>query len=273
LVAHARTLGRGELGEWSPIEPSRLGTGDELDELTEAFNHMAGELKAERERRETFIASVAHDLKNLTTPLSLAARLLRDPARQSSEARERTLARLGHQTRRIERLVADLLDASRLEAGHFNLFPQRHDLMKLVRGVLDEQQEGTSSHRLVLDGPESLEIEADPERLAQVLTNLVSNGIKYSPEGGEVRVTLSEAEGMASVQVVDSGIGLQPQELDEVFEPYARTAAARKIRGLGLGLYICRAIIEAHGGTLRARSEGHGKGTTFLFTLPTRPRS
>jgi len=273
LVAHARTLGRGELGGWTPIERSRLGTGDELDELTEAFNHMAHELKAERERRETFIASVAHDLKNLTTPLSLAARLLRDPARQSPEARERTLARLGHQTARIERLVADLLDASRLEAGHFNLFPQRHDLMKLVRGVLDEQQEGTSSHRLVLDGPESLELEADPERLAQVLTNLVGNGIKYSPEGGEVRVTISEAEGTARVQVVDSGIGLQPQELDEVFEPYARTAAARKIRGLGLGLYICRAIIEAHGGTLRARSEGRGKGATFFFTLPTRPRS
>jgi len=73
--------------------------------------------------------------------------------------------------------------------------------------------------------------------------------------------------------VVDSGIGLEPRELDEVFEPYARTAAARKIRGLGLGLYICRAIIEAHGGTLRARSQGRGKGTTFLFTLPTRPRS
>jgi len=272
LVAHARTLGSGELGAWAPIELSRLGTGDELDELTEAFNHMASELKAERERRETFIASVAHDLKNLTTPLSLAARLLRDPARQSSEARERTLARLGHQTRRIERLVADLLDASRLEAGHFNLFPRRHDMMQLVRGVLEEQQEGASAHRLVLEGPDSLELEADPERLAQVLTNLVSNGIKYSPEGGEVKVTLSEAEGLASVQVVDSGIGLQPQELDEVFEPYARTAAARTIRGLGLGLYICRAIIEAHGGSLRARSEGHGKGTTFLFTLPTRPR-
>ncbi len=271
LVAQAHTLGRGELGEWAPIEPSRMGTGDELDELTEAFNHMAGELKAERERRETFIASVAHDLKNLTTPLSLAARLLRDPSRQSPEARERTLARLGHQTTRIERLVADLLDASRLEAGRFNLFPQRHDLMKLVRGVLEEQQEGVSAHRLVLEGPDSLELEADPERLAQVVTNLVSNGIKYSPEGGEVRVRVSEADGTASVQVMDKGIGLQPQELDEVFTPYARTAAARTIRGLGLGLYICRAIIEAHGGTLRARSEGLGKGTTFLFTLPTRP--
>ncbi|QRK04761.1 sensor histidine kinase [Archangium violaceum] len=273
VVAHARTLGRGELGALVPIEPSLLGTGDELDELTEAFNHMASELKAEREQRETFIASVSHDLKNLTTPLSLAARLLRDPSRQSPEARERTLTRLSHQTTRIERLVADLLDASRLDAGHFNLFHQRHDLMKLVRGILDEQQEGTSTHRLVLEGPESFELEADPERLAQVLTNLVSNGIKYSPEGGVVSVTVSEAEGTVRVQVTDNGIGLQPQELDEVFEPYARTAAARKIRGLGLGLYICRAIIEGHGGTLCARSEGRGKGSTFLFTLPTRPRS
>lgn len=272
LVEHANSLGRGKLGDWSPIQASLLGTGDELDELTEAFNSMAGELKAERERRETFISSVAHDMKNLTTPLLLAVRLLRDPARQSPEARERTLGRLLHQTARIERLVSDLLDASRLDAGHFNLFLQRHDLMKLARGIIEEQQASASGHRLVLQGPEELDLEVDPDRLAQVLTNLVSNGIKYSPEGGEVTVTVSEAEGQARVRVVDSGIGLQPQELDEVFAPYTRTAAARQIRGLGLGLYICRAIIEAHGGTIRAESGGRGKGAAFIFTLPSRPR-
>lgn len=271
LVEHAHTVRRGELGAWSPIAPSRLGTGDELDELTLAFNHMAGELKAERERRETFIASVAHDMKNLTTPLSLAARLLRDPQRQSPEARERTLGRLVHQTGRIERLVSDLLDASRLDSGHFTLFPQRHDFMKLARGVLDEQQAGASDHRLVLEGPEALELEGDPDRLAQVLTNLVSNGIKYSPEGGEVRVGISTSEDAVSVAVSDRGLGLQPQELDEVFAPYARAAATRKIRGLGLGLHISRAIVEAHGGTLHARSAGHGQGATFTFTLPRRP--
>jgi signal transduction histidine kinase len=271
LVEHADTLRSGALGEWSPIKRSRLGTGDELDELTDAFNHMASELKEERERREMFISSVAHDMKNLTTPLSLAVQLLRDPSRQSPESRERTLARLGHQTARIERLVSDLLDASRMEAGRFNLFFQRHDLMKLVRGIIEEQQASASGHRLVLEGPGELDIEADPERLAQVLTNLVSNAIKYSPEGGEVRVMVSAADSSVSVRVVDRGIGLQPQELDEVFEPYARTSAARKIRGLGLGLYICRAIVEAHGGTIRAQSEGRGEGTTFMFTIPSRP--
>ncbi|WP_152622665.1 sensor histidine kinase [Archangium violaceum] len=271
LVEHAHVLGSGALGEWSPIKLSRLGTGDELDELTDAFNHMANELKAERERREMFISSVAHDMKNLTSPLSLAAQLLRDPSRQSPDARERTLARLGHQTARIERLVSDLLDASRLDAGHFNLILQPHDLMKLVRGVIEEQQASATGHRLVLEGPGELDVEGDPERLAQVLTNLVSNAIKYSPEGGEVRVTVSAAEGLVHVQVMDNGMGLHPQELTEVFEPYARTAAARKIRGLGLGLYICRAIVEAHGGTIRARSEGLGKGTTFMFTIPSRP--
>lgn len=272
LVEHANSLGRGELGEWSPIQPSRLGTGDELDELTDAFNDMAGELKAERERRETFISSVAHDMKNLTTPLLLAVRMLRDPARQAPETRERTLGRLVHQTARIERLVSDLLDASRIDAGHFNLFFQRHDLMKLVRGIVEEQQSSASGHRLVLQGPEMLELEADPDRLAQVLTNLVNNGIKYSPEGGEVTVTVSEEGGQASVRIEDRGIGLQPQELDEVFAPYTRTAATRKIRGLGLGLYICRAIIEAHGGTIRAESGGRGKGAAFIFTLPRQPR-
>jgi signal transduction histidine kinase len=210
-------------------------------------------------------------MKNLISPLSLIAQLLRDPARQSPEARERTLARLRHQTARIERLVSDLLDASRIDAGHFNLFFQRHDLMKLVRSIIEEQRAGPSEYRLVLEGPGELEIEADPDRLAQVLTNLVSNAIKYSPEGGEVRVAVSATEDSVSVEVRDYGIGLQPQELNEVFEPYARTAAARQIRGLGLGLYVCRAIIEAHGGRIRARSEGRGKGAVFMFTIPSRP--
>lgn len=268
LVERTRTVAQGELLGWSPIATSRMGTGDELDELTRAFNQMTGELKEERGRRETFLASIAHDMKNLTTPLSLSAALLRGAGRQTPEARERTLGRLVHQTRRIERLMSDLLDASRLDAGHFTLFPQPHDVMKLARGVIDEQQAGASGHRLVLLGPESLELEADPDRLAQVLTNLVGNGIKYSPEGGEVRVRVSATEDTVSVAVADQGLGLQPQELDEVFAPFARATAARKIRGLGLGLHICRAIIEAHGGTIRAESAGHGQGATFSFTLP-----
>ncbi len=270
LVARAGTLGSGRLGEWTPVPPSRLGTGDELDELTDAFNDMAAELKAERERRETFISSVAHDMKNLIAPLSLSAQLLR-AGRQQPEARDRTLGRLSHQAARIERLVADLLDASRLETGHFTLFPQRHDLMKLARGVLEDQQVLADRHPLVLQGPEALEVEADPERLAQVLTNLLSNAIKYSPEGGTVTVTVCAAGDTVSVRVEDRGIGLQPQELDEVFAPYTRTAGARKIRGLGLGLHICRAIVEAHGGTIRAQSAGRGQGAAFTFTLPRRP--
>jgi signal transduction histidine kinase len=271
LVARTRTVARGELTGWPPIATSRMSTGDELDELTQAFNQMTGELKEERGRRETFVASIAHDMKNLTTPLSLSASLLRNSGRQTPEARERTLGRLVHQTRRIERLMSDLLDASRLDAGHFTLFPQPHDLMKLARGVIDEQQAGASDHRLVLHGPETLELEADPDRLAQVLTNLVGNGIKYSPEGGEVTVTLTATEDTVAVAVADQGLGLQPQELDEVFAPYARATATRKIRGLGLGLHICRAIIDAHGGRIHAESAGPGRGSTFTFTLPRRP--
>lgn len=272
LVEQTRTVSRGELNQWAPIEPSRLGTGDELDELTRAFNHMACALKVEGERRETFLSSVAHDMKNLTTPLTLTTRLLH-AGRQSPEARERALGRLEHQAARIERLVSDLLDASRIGAGHFNLHVQRHDLMKLVRGVVEEQQAAADGHQLVLQGPETLELEADPDRLAQVLTNLVNNAIKYSPEGGAVAVDVSVEQATVTVRVKDSGIGLQARERDEVFQPYARAADTGKIRGLGLGLYICRAIVEAHGGTIRAESPGRGQGSTFLFTLPLRPAS
>ncbi|MBZ4334457.1 MULTISPECIES: sensor histidine kinase [unclassified Corallococcus] len=268
LVEHARALGR---GEWTPIPPSRLGTGDELDELTHAFNHMAAELKSERERRERFISAVAHDLKNLITPLTLATQLLGSPSRQTPEARERMLARLGRQTAGIERLVSDLLDVSRLQTGHFTLFRQPSDVAKVVRDVLEEQQEGAAGHVLVYEGPEHLGAEIDPDRVGQVLTNLVGNGIKYSPEGGTVTVALSQTADTVDLRVVDQGIGLQPQELQEVFAPYSRAVEARSIRGLGLGLYICRAIVEAHGGTIEARSEGRGRGTTFLVSLPRHP--
>ncbi|MFP2902717.1 sensor histidine kinase [Corallococcus sp. 4LFB] len=111
----------------------------------------------------------------------------------------------------------------------------------------------------------------DPDRVAQVLTNLVGNGIKYSPEGGTVTVTVTQTADTVDLRVEDQGIGLQPQELQEVFAPYSRAAEARSIRGLGLGLYICRAIVEAHGGTIEARSEGRGRGTTFLVSLPRHP--
>lgn len=268
LVEHAHAFGR---GDWAPISPSRLGTGDELDELTHAFNHMAAELKEERDRRERFISAVAHDLRNLITPLTLATQLLAAPSRQTPEARERMLARLGRQTAAIQRLVSDLLDVSRLQTGHFTLFRQPTDLTRVARAVLEEQQELAAGHALVYEGPEHLEAEVDPERVAQVLTNLVGNGIKYSPEGGTVTVVLSHTRDTVDLQVVDQGIGLRQQDLQEVFAPYSRAAEARSIRGLGLGLYICRAIVEAHGGTIEARSEGRGRGTTFRVRLPLHP--
>ena len=130
-------------------------------------------------------------------------------------------------------------------------------------------------YRLTVDLPsQPAYAEVDVERLEQVITNLLSNAVKYSPAGGEVRLSLEGGEGGALVQVSDSGIGLPPENLETIFQPFGRApnATRRSLPGMGLGLYICRTLIERQGGRIWATSGGENHGTTFGFWLP-RPQS
>ncbi|MDQ3263360.1 MAG: sensor histidine kinase [Myxococcota bacterium] len=269
LVSHARSLAAGDLRWWSPTPGARLATGDELDELTHAFNEMAGELRDERERRERFVASVAHEMKNLTTPLRLTAQILQRPELVNEDKRRRTTSRLASQVNRLQRLISDLLDASLIEGGRLNLKVAKLDLGDLTKSVVDEVRDTSPDHPFKVDVPQ-LEIEADGERLQQLISNLVSNAIKYTPEGGEVTLTAEATEDEVTIRVTDSGVGLSQNEQEEIFQPYARAASAQGIRGMGLGLFISRAIVEHHGGRLWAESRGAGLGSTFCFTLPRR---
>jgi signal transduction histidine kinase len=173
---------------------------------------------------------------------------------------------------RLATLTEDLLDVSRLQQGVLPLRAQPTDLAALVGSVMARLQEQTTAHRLVSNfGASPGPVPVDPDRIEQVAENLLGNAIKYSPDGGEIRVTLASEAGGVVLGVRDAGIGLPQGVLERIFEPFGRApnAVGRNIEGLGLGLYICRQIAEQHGGRLWAESEGEGRGTTLRLWLPT----
>jgi signal transduction histidine kinase len=166
------------------------------------------------------------------------------------------------------RLVSDLLDASLCEVGRLSVFPRRCPVDELMRPIADllEPLAREKNVRLLIDQRQPLTILADPERMIQVLCNLITNGIKFTPPNGVVAVD-SELQGeYVRFSVRDTGNGISPQELPHLCEPYWRSPHVRH-RGAGLGLYIASDIVAAHGGSLWVESEV-GRGTNFYFTVP-----
>jgi signal transduction histidine kinase len=169
-------------------------------------------------------------------------------------------------------LTEDLLDVTRLQAGRLQLQRTPSDLIRLVRRVAGQMQQSTTQHHLEMRAPEyPLVADMDLERMEQVLTNLIGNALKYSPQGGPITITLcANAQGTTvQVSVKDQGIGIPRHQQAQIFGRFIRADNARAygIGGTGLGLYLCRELVERHGGRLWFESE-EGKGSTFSFTLP-----
>jgi signal transduction histidine kinase len=173
------------------------------------------------------------------------------------------------QITRLDRLVEDLVDATRIQAGHLDLQLAEHDLRPIAREAYELFRGTSPLHTLVFEGGATpLVVRCDALRIEQALNNLVSNAIKYSPEGGEVRVEVRCERDGAVIAVADRGIGIAPEELDRVWEPYQRGPAASGIApGVGLGLAVTKRIIEAHGGGISVVS-ARGVGSTFSIHLP-----
>ena len=209
--------------------------------------------------KEEFIATASHELK---APLATL--------RGYSQLLLRRLQRPQPDLELLARLLDDLLDASRLQAGHFPLRTAPCDLGECLDGVLARLDPGDRERvRVQLpDAPVAGNWEG--ARIQQVLANLVGNALKYSPPETTVQVRVEWRGAHLQVAVIDSGMGLPPDELARLFQRFHRTpqAIASGVLGTGLGLYLCRGIIEAHGGRLWAASEGAGHGATFQFTLP-----
>jgi signal transduction histidine kinase len=226
-------------------------------------------------QREEFLAIAAHELKTpLTTVkgyVQLAGRFLAKPE-LDRERLLRILATLHVQVGRLEGLVGDLLDVGRLQHGQLALRCERLDLVALARQVLarfETAPERTEQHTLELDAAEPVTGLWDGHRLDQVLTNLLSNALKYSPAGGRVRVSIRHtADGQAEIAVSDQGIGIPPADRPLVFQPFGRGEhGSRQVAGVGLGLYITAQIVARHGGTIDLTSDP-GVGSLFVVRLP-----
>lgn len=228
----------------------------------------ADELADEKEEREAFISVVAHELRNPLTVLKANIALLRRPGREP-EKQPTILATMATKADQLQRLIDDLLDASRIATGHFAIDPAPADLVAITREIAQERQATTQRHRLqVLTERDALECVCDRQRVSQALSNLVSNAIKYSPDGGDIIVRVASDGKWARLSVEDHGAGLSDDDLARLFQPYARMLRVREAQGTGLGLFITRGIVEVHGGTITANSPGVGQGSTFSISMP-----
>jgi PAS domain S-box-containing protein len=214
-----------------------------------------------------FIAMVAHDLRNPLASIRGFAQLLE---RDAPERTARQAQAIVSQADRMNRLLQELLDAASLEAGRLPLHRARLDLLELLRGQVEQVQAQSTIHPIRLDAPAGrLEGEWDGDRLGQVFQNLLSNAIKYSPEGGDIDVRVRDLGIAAEISISDRGVGIAPDLLPRLFDQYYRVnGASAEVTGLGLGLYIARELVEAHGGRIWAESGGEGRGSTFRIRLP-----
>jgi signal transduction histidine kinase len=221
--------------------------------------------------KEDFLSAAAHDLKTPLTTVVAQAQFLerkatRDPAAPSDLP---GLQRIVRESQRLSALVTDLLDAARMEQGRLVTDREPVDLGALVSSVVARHQPG--GHATELDVRGAVVGDYDSRRIEQLVENLIENAEKYSPEATPVRVSVWQQDGEAHITVKDDGIGIPASDLPRIFERFARASNVddRKFHGMGLGLYICRGIVEEHGGRIWADSEV-GKGSTFHVALPLR---
>jgi signal transduction histidine kinase/CheY-like chemotaxis protein len=222
-------------------------------------------------RKDEFLATLAHELRNPLAPIRQAATILRNE--NAGDAQKRWSSNvIERQVQHMSVLLDDLLDVSRITHGTLQLRKQHSDLQSILgaavetaRPLIDERH-----HQLALDVPEGLQVNADPLRLAQVLSNMLTNAAKYTAPNGSIRVKAWQHDGTLSISVEDTGIGIAPEELPKVFGMFAQVRSAQEhaAGGLGIGLALAKGIVELHGGRIEAASAGAGKGSLFTVHLP-----
>jgi len=265
LTAAARAMASGQLGQQVPVR-----SRDELGELTATFNRMSSDLERSNQIRRQMTADIAHDLR---TPLAVITGYLeglRDGVLKPTPQRYEVLF---SEARHLQRLVEDLRTLSLADAGELKINRQPEapaDLLERLSQAF-QQKADTQQVSLKLEIEPALpELEEDPGRIKQVLVNLVSNALRYTPPGGQIVLAGKRQDGGVLLEVSDNGAGITPEVLAHIFERFYRGDDARAQQGeeTGLGLAIARSIVELHGGRIAAASPGIGQGTTLSIYLP-----
>jgi signal transduction histidine kinase len=250
---------------------------DILATIAAQIRHHVERCRAEQEAermKDEFFGLISHELRTpLTSIIGYTEALAETEGDSLSDRGRRFLEVVDRNARRELRLVGDLLALVRIEAGTFSIEPGSADLAEIVAEAVEAarptaERQGVD---LSVDADDLPEIEGDPYRLGQVVDNLLTNAIKFSPDGGSVDVRVDRRDGCAMIEVSDSGMGIPPEDRERLFERLfrAKGAAALQIPGTGLGLTIVKAIVDAHGGRIEVESD-EGIGTTFRISLPMR---
>lgn len=215
-----------------------------------------------------FVSIVSHEFRTALTGIQGFSEMMRDEEFSVAEMRE-FAGDINADAQRLNRMITEMLDLDRMESGRMTLHRNQLDLSALLRTVAHWVRPTVPAHPLDLQLTDGLLVLADSDKLTQVIINLISNAVKYSPEGGTITIISGVEDGLAHVRIVDQGVGLPPEALEHIFERYGRveSSATRYVQGTGLGLPISRQIIELHAGRLWAESV-LGQGSVFHFTLP-----
>jgi signal transduction histidine kinase len=267
LTIAARVIARGGTPAPVPVRGE-----DEVAELARAFNRMTERLAADEEQRRRLFAGIAHELR---TPLSVIQGTLEGVLDHVLEATPERVATLHSQTLLLARLITDLRDLSLAQAGQLQLNLQALDAGPVVRETLEALAPLAEERGVALRADVARRlprIDADPDRLRQIVQNLVENAVRYTPSGGEVRVTMqADDAGGVRLAVSDTGVGVEEADLPHIFRHFYRAdqSRARSSGGTGLGLAIVKSLVDAHGGRVTVESTV-GRGSTFTVTFPRR---
>ena len=246
---------------------------DELAQLATSFNQMASQLEEVENKRRQLIGDVTHELR---TPLTSIKGYMEGLVDGVLPATSETYDQIHNEASRLARLVDDLQELSRVEANAFSLDIRSTDFSPLVATIIKRLSPQATKKRITLRSnlPANLQhVLADEDRITQVLTNLVANALQYTPEDGTVTISATQKDDEVIVSIKDSGIGIPPEHLANLFTRFYRVDKSRSRNaggGSGIGLTIARHLVEAHGGRIWVESEGEGKGSTFSFSLKRR---
>ena len=222
------------------------------------------------ERKDLFLATVSHELRNPLSPLITAAELLQDYAEEHPELKQ-PVGVIRRQVDAMERLISDLVDVARIGAGKIHFEAEPLDLRAALNQAVETLRPKATAKRqqteiLLLQEP--VIIKGDPARLQQVFINLIDNAIKYTPEAGRIWIKLSREGPEAIVRIEDNGVGIEPQILSQIFDMFTQADGPHAAKGLGIGLALVKNLVTLHGGTVQAQSDGPGHGTEVIVRLP-----
>lgn len=262
-------------GESIPVRVHAVPVADSQGAIPYAVVHFVdvSRERAAEQIKDDFLSLISHEFRTPLTAIHGGAHLLSQQFdAMDDETRNELLQDIGEESSRLDRMLANLLSVAEIMAGRFQASTEPILIVPFLQPIVDGFRSRADAHQLTIDADDNVPpAEGDPELLKQILRNLYENAIKYSPGGGEIRTVIRRRAEWIAIEIIDNGLGIAPDHVPHVFERFRRPGADPTVRGMGLGLYLSRLLVNAQGGRIRAASDGPGKGATFIVELPISP--